>query len=180
MNPIDNPDAYFLLVAGVNAPGVCTILEADSDTQWDDKEASAQTGATTTYIGRKLRAFKSRHSLIVDPIDSIDEITEWESFAQFVESSSGGDSPKALDVWHPDLATQGITSATKRNISALQHDGYGGATAEIHWKEYAPPKPKSAKGVGGSKTGDGTQTYGDKKVADRQAEIDALLAEGDP
>lgn len=182
MNPIDDPDAYVLDVAGTIAPGVVTIVECDIEGNWDDKEADGQDGASTAYKGKKLGTFKSRHDLAVDPVIGLDEIGAWPGFVALLESTVAGESPVALDVYHPDLATQGITSATYRKVSALRHDGRGGASAEVMWKAYAPPKPKPAKGTAGSKSGtknDG-RTYGDDKVDEATDELDALLKEGDP
>lgn len=182
MNPVDYPAEYDLIVAGTRAPGVCTIVEADDEGNWDDKEASGQEGASTTYQGRKLRAFKTRHSLAVDPIRGFDDISDWEVFVPLLRAATAGQTPVAYDVWHPDLAVQEITAATPRVIGALRHDGKGMAEVEVQWKEHAPPKPKPPKGTSGSKTGsskDG-RTYGDDMLDDAEDELDSLLNEGDP
>lgn len=179
MNPIDDSDAYVLLVLGNPAPGVVEILEADNEGNWDDKEATEQEGASTTYQGRLLRAFKSRHSLIVDPLTGVDEISDWATFVALLDSATSGTTPVAFAVWHPDLAVQGISDATPRKISVLKHDGYGGATAEVTWKEHRPPKAKPAVGTGGSKAGsktgaNGAKTYADTKLDEAKAESEAL------
>jgi hypothetical protein len=185
MNPVDFADEYVLIVAGTTAPGVVEILEADDEDSYDDKEASGQEGASTTYQGRKLRGFKSRHSLVVDPVLGLDEISDWEVFCELLRSSVAGTTPVALDVWHPDLAVQGITSATKRKVGALKHDGKGGATGEVTWKEYQPPKPKTPAGTSGSKSNtknnpNGSKAYGDDLVEEAKDELESLLSEGDP
>jgi hypothetical protein len=177
MNPIDHPDAYALIVAGARAPGEVRILEGDNESNWDDKEADGQEGASTTYKGRKLKTFKTKHDLVVDPINDVDEITQWEDFVVFLAAATAGEKPVAFDVWHPDLATQEITSATPRKWTVLRHDGFGGASAEVYWKEHHPPKPKPPAGTSGSKSKsskDG-RTYGDDKVDEAKAELESLL-----
>jgi hypothetical protein len=152
------------------------ILEANNEGNWDDKEASGQEGASTTFQGRTLKAFKTRHSLILDPLTGVDEISDWENFAALLDAATSGATPVAYAVWHPDLATQGISDATPRKVGCLKHDGYGGASVEVEWKEHRPPKPKPAKEPGGSKAGksaDG-KTYGDHKLDEANAESEAL------
>ncbi|MFI5299160.1 MAG: hypothetical protein ACHREM_13775, partial [Polyangiales bacterium] len=67
-----------------------------------------------------------------------------------------------LDVVHPDLARNHITSATIKSIGQMKLDGKGGGTIAIHFIEYRPPKTLASIKL--------TRTAGDDK-------IDAISAE---
>ena len=89
-------------------------------------------------------------------------------------SSLEGASPKALAIYHPDLARNKITDVVVESIGVLQHDGKNGATVVVKFLEYRPPKPKPAKKAAAGKA---AGTSRPDPNADAKRELAALLAQ---
>lgn len=95
-----------------------------------------------------------------------------------------GPEPVALPIYHPDLAANRFTEVCVATIGGVVRDERGGATVQVKFIEYRPPKPKptkTARGRGGSATppgssGDGTGDAYDPN-AERKRELEELLAE---
>lgn len=167
-NPIDDPDLYNVFTLGdATSPGLIQDISGhDSKVNWDVKGATGQQGASTTLKDIPLRTPK-----IVIYLSDEEDFAAWDNFRPVIESTVVGTAPKALEVYHPDLAAQGITSVVKANISGPKHDSKGGQTYTIELQEYRPPKPK-----GGSPAGAATKKKDDPNAA-ANAELAALTAQ---
>jgi hypothetical protein len=172
-NPVDSPDLYdSIVLAGKRSPGFVTLSGHDRNQKWDIKEADGSGGASTTYKGEQVAQFQASFYLVKDPVLGLDEFKDWETFAQLIRSSlPNSGKPKALSIYHPDLAANDIKNVCQASIGGMTHDGKGGATVVVKFVEFRPPKKK-----GGSPNATKTSTV--SKVdpnADLKAEIDRLL-----
>lgn len=153
MNPVEHPDNFDKYrLGGTLSPGVVTFSGHEDKTEWDVKESEGTDGASPKRKGDKPREFQASHYIVVDTASGIDEHAEFDEFAKIIKSTVNGNSPKALDIEHPDLARVGIKSVVKGTIGGFKHDGKGGATVVVTYLPYSPPKPKPVGGPVGSKT----------------------------
>ncbi len=169
--PVDNEDLYEgIVLGGVKSPGRVTLSGHDRKVSWDVKEGSGQSGATTTLKSIPPIEFTATFYLVQDPAQEIDDFDGWDAFLAAVNSTVSGPKPKALDVYHPDLADNGITSVVKASVGGATYDGKGGTTYVIKFQEYRPPKP-----AGGSPSGSGakakTKTDPDQAAKDELARL---------
>jgi len=164
VNPVENPELYdTYTLGGVTAPGVVTFSGHEDTTGWDVKQAKGNDGASTTRKGHEIKEFSASHYLVTDPLlggfdadgGNIDDQagTLWDEFAKLIESTVSGKEPKALDIYHPDLAAVGIKSVVKASIGGRTYDKKGGSTIVVRYLPYEPPKPKQASGPSGSASG---------------------------
>jgi hypothetical protein len=147
INPLDHEFAYdSIVLAGVRSPGKVTLSGHDRKIGWDIKRGSGQSGASMTRTSE-------------DPVEvtctfylaTREDFDAWPSFDGLIRSTTSGQTPKALDVYHPDLVANGITSVVLSSFGGVVHDGLGGQTVTVKLIEYRPPKPKGGS-PNGSKT----------------------------
>lgn len=144
VNPLDNEDLYDVVtLGGVTSPGVVKISGHTSKENWDVKDASGQSGAAMTRKGQKPVEFTCEFFLA-----DREEFDAWPAFRAAIESTVAGKTPKALDIYHPDLAEVGISSVVKGEVLGTLHDGKGGQTKTVKFTTYMPPRP-----AGGSPSG---------------------------
>ena len=163
-DPINDPELFDAIeLGGVRSPGTVKLSGHDRLFNWDVKAGAGQTGASTTLKDVPPRPFKAAFYLADD-----DDIAAWPAFRDHVNTTISGTTPKALDVYHPDLAANGFKSVVLANFGGVVHDGKGGQSITIEFQEYAPPKPK-----GGSPSGSSSKP---KKKDDPNAAALAELA----
>lgn len=150
-NPLDDEALYnSILLGNVLSPGKVTLSGHDRKINWDVKSGSGLAGATTTLKDVPPIQFTALFELLRDESQGIDDFATWPAFQAVIESTVIGSTPKALDIYHPDLASNGIKSVVKAKIGGVVHDGKGGQKISVDFQEYAPPKPK-----GGTPSGSG-------------------------
>lgn len=177
-NPIDNPDDFDAIVlAGTRSPGVVSLSGHERGQGWDVQEAKGQTGASTKRNGEKIAQFTAKFRLAYDPTAGIDDLADWDAFQAVIESSTAGAAPIALDIYHPDLARNGITAVTNGGVGGVEHDGKGGATVTVKFLEYRPPKAKASTGASGSKSKTNKADPNDP-IEQARKELEGLLNEG--
>lgn len=171
-NPLVNEELYGCIkLAGVRSPGFVTLSGHDRNEKWDVKEADACSGATTTHKGNEIAQFTASFYLVNDPVLGNDDFADWDAFARLIRSSlPAKGKPRALDVYHPDLAANDIHKVCCASIGGMAHDGKGGATVTAKFIEFRPPKP-----AGGTPLG--SKTSKADPNADLKAELAALLVE---
>jgi hypothetical protein len=168
-NPIDDERLYDgITLGGIQSPGKVTLSGHDRKVNWDVKAGSGQSGATTTLKDIPPIEFTATFYLVRDDAQGIDDLTDWPAFRELINSTIAGTKPKALDIYHPDLAANGIKSVVLGSFGGTVHDGKGGQTITVKLQEYKPPKPK-----GGSPNGSKTNA---KAPADPNAAANAQLA----
>jgi hypothetical protein len=182
--PFEQADDLDFLVLGYDpSPGLLTLSGHDRVKNWDIQSAKGTTGASTKLNGDPIGRFKARFYLAHDNFNStgINDFELWEDFQRKLEGLVNGPTPSAVPVYHPDLARNKFTEVTVASIGGMLHDGKGGATVEVEFIEYKPPKPKPAAGAkakpgasGGGGTGKPAKP--DPNAA-AKAELAALVAE---
>jgi len=141
-NPVDNPDLYDVIVlGGKRSPGVVTLSGHDSKVSWDIKKGPGLAGASMTRKAEDPAEFTATFYIVKDDTLDVDEFAEWDAFQDHINSTVSGKTPKAYDVYHPDLARQNIKQVVKASIGGMTHDGKGGATVVVKFTEYKRPKP---------------------------------------
>lgn len=171
LNPVDFPELYDVVVlGGVRSPGKVTLSGHDRAVDWDIKKGPGQAGATMTKRGEDPVEFTLTFYLVQDVSQGIDDFEEWPAFLGLINSTVEGATPKAIDIYHPDLAYNGIYSVVKKSVGGVLHDGKGGQTIVVKLIEYRPPKKS-----GGSPSGSVTKpkTESDPNAA-AKAEVDRL------
>lgn len=151
-NPFTNEELYDkYTLAGEACPGIVTLEGLKKKNKWDIKDGDGQDGASTTRKGKVPAQWTAIHRLVYDPVQGIDEFAEWDAFLPLLKSCTAGTEAKAYDFYHPDAERVDVSSAVVEFIGALKHDGRGGATVEVGFLEYAPPKAKASSSPNGSK-----------------------------
>lgn len=172
-NPYEDEDLFAAIeLAGVRSPGQVTISNHDRKAVWDVKSGPSQKGATMDLKEIPPIEFTCVFELFLDIEESPNEFEQWETFQALIESTINGPTPKALDIYHPDLAANQITSVVKAKVGGMVRDKNdpGKATVTVAFQEYAPPKKK-----GGSPNGSGNKKP-DPKKPDPNAAANAELA----
>ena len=168
-NIIDNEDLYgHVQLGSMVSPGRATLSGHDREIDWDIKVGNGQSGSTTTLKAQKLAEPKVTLYLLKDIAQGIDDFAEWPDFLALARSTISGKTPKALDIYHPDLEQNGINSVVLKSVSGMTYDGKGGATVTITFLEYRPPKK-----IGGSPLGAKKNPEADPNAA-AKAELAAL------
>ena len=178
MNPHEYSELYdSILLAGVLSPGVVKLSGHKRSEKWDVKDGDGQDGASTTRKGRVPTAFTATFALVVDPAAGVDEFVEWDGFLEVLRTPVSGKDPKALDIYHPDLAELEITSVVVQDIGGKVHDGKGGATVTVTFLPYSPPKKKPAANPSGSKGSKGGKEDPNDPLVVARKELEGLLNE---
>jgi hypothetical protein len=137
-NPIDNEELFDAIkLGGVASPGVVKLSGHDRVIGWDVKKGAGQSGATTTRTSEDPVEFTCAFYLA-----TAEDFAAWPAFLALARSTIAGATPKALDIYHPDLAENDIKSVVLRRVAGVVHDGKGGQTRTLVFLEYRPPKPK--------------------------------------
>jgi hypothetical protein len=149
----DNEALYDVVtLGGLSSPGKVTLSGHDSKVEWDVKNGPSQNGASTTLKSIPLVQFSASFYLVNDVAQGIDDQALWPAFAAQINSTVSGPKPKALEIYHPDLAANGIKSVVKAEIGGMTYDGRGGATVVVKFQEYRAPKTKGGTPSGSKKT----------------------------
>lgn len=176
-NPFEDEDLYSSIVlAGVRSPGQVTLSGHNRKVVWDVKAGPSQQGASMDLKEIPPIEFTATFSLFLDLNESPNEFELWDRFAALIESTVRGASPKALDIYHPDLAAQGITSVVQAELGGIVRDELdpGRATVTVKFQEYAPPRKKGGAPAGSKKK---LQTLPDEPAKpDPLAQLNAELA----
>lgn len=139
-SPHTHPELYrSIILGGTASPGVVTLSNCDRKHNWDVQTPKGQTGAVTVNRGPANGSFTATFYL-ADDVD----VTGWDTFSALIASTVEGPKPKALSVYHPDLARNKITDVVCESLGILNHDGKGGASVTVKFLEFRPPKPKPA------------------------------------
>lgn len=153
-NVVDNEDLYNAVVlAGMTSPGKVTLSGHDRQVVWDVKLGPSLNGATTTLKGIPPIAFSAEFYLLKDPAQGIDDFAQWPAFLSLINSTVAGPKPKALDIYHPDLASNDIKSVVKAQVGGTTYDGKGGAKIVVKFQEYRIPRSQGGTPAGSQKGG---------------------------
>ena len=144
VDPLNDPDLYDHIELGdVESPGVVTLSGHDRKIGWKVNSGSAQSGATTVRTCDDPVEFLASFYLADE-----DDFNDWPAFLAVVNATVATPTSKAVDIYHPDLAENGIKSVVKATVMGTVHDGKGGQTRAIKFLEYKSPRK-----AGGSPNG---------------------------
>lgn len=175
MRPYDFPEEYGRIILGTTpSPGTVTITGLARAKNWNIAKAKGSTGASTTLEGDDPGEFTAEFYIADDGDGS--QFDAWESFQRIVESTTSGPTPKALPVYHPDLARAGFAEVTNGGVTGPIHDGRGGVTYSVKFLEFRPPKPKPPKKPKAAPAGNGNGEQFGPPPPDPNAEAKARLA----
>jgi len=133
-------DLFSVIYLGTaESPGVVTLSGHDRPESWTTVKAKGEVGASSTHEGGEVGTFQASFYL-ASPEDQL----KWPAFRRVIESTTSGTSPKALPVYHPDLAENRFTEVSNAGIGGAIRDSRGGVTYVVKFIEYRPPKPRPA------------------------------------
>lgn len=153
-NVIDDEELYNVIVlGGVTSPGKVTLSGHDRKVTWDVKSGPSLKGATTTLKSIDPIEFTASFYLVKDDSQGVDDFADWEVFVQIINGTVQGKIPKALDIYHPDLAANDIKSVVKAQVGGMTYDGKGGGNIAVKFQEYLPKKKQGGTPSGSGKPG---------------------------
>ncbi len=151
-NPIDHPELYdSIVLAGVQSPGTVTLSGHESKVAWDVKAGSAQQGASMSIKSLPPVEFTATFELIYDPTEGTNEIDDWDAFQKLIDATVASASPKAADIYHPDLARVGIKRVAKASVGGMTYPDEkdrSRAIVAVKFQEYVPPRAKGGTAKG--------------------------------
>jgi hypothetical protein len=141
-NVVDNEDLYnVILLAGKTSPGKVTLSGHNRKVVWDVQLSPFMNGATTRFKAIPPIEFTASFYLVKDVAQGLDDYAAWDAFLPIINSTIANPrAPKALDIYHPDLAENDIKSIVKGEVGGKVYDGKGGATIVVKFQEYRPPR----------------------------------------
>lgn len=169
----DNEDLYnVILLGGQTSPGKVTLSGHNRKVTWDVKEGQGISGATTTLKSIPPIEFTASFYLLYDVAQGLNDFDAWPAFQALIDATVASSTPSAIDIYHPDLASQvpPITSVVKSEVGGFVYDGKGGATIAVKFQEYRPPKAK-----GGTTSGSKSGPKQDDPNADVKAQLNNIL-----
>lgn len=178
MRPYEQDAELSCIILGtVRSPGVVKLTGHRRTLDWDVKKAKGQNGATSTLNGQPLGEFEAEFQLADDGADpnGPTDFDLWEDFQRVIWSTVNGPKPKALPIYHPDLARNLYTEVVLRDMGEMIHDGKGGAIVKVKFGEHRPPKPKPPAKAQGAPT-PGSPSRPDPNAAAKQ-ELSNLVEE---
>ena len=157
-NPVDTPELYdSLYLVGQKSPGLCTFDGLPTRDEGWDIQAPPGGGGFTIHKRTAPIVFKVKLYLWKGDDDQggqVDHFAAWETWKKVLFTPVKPNSPKALDIYHPQL--EGLNPAI-RSVVIKSHtdpgpDGKGGAWVEIVMLEYRPFIRKPVKQLVGTTT----------------------------
>jgi len=141
-SPSTHPELYESIKLGNSpSPGRVTLSGHDRKQKWEIQNPKGTTGFNEINHGQEPMTFTATFYLV-----DLDDVQAWEDFLRVLRSAIpiAGGKPKALPIYHPDLARQQISDVVCETIGGLTHDDKGGATVSVTFLEYRPHKPRPA------------------------------------
>ncbi len=137
LSPFNNPDLYQVLtIGGQRSPGKVSLSGHDRTQEWEVRKSKGSTGSTLINHGRNIMQFTATF-LLADDADR----DAWESFERMLTATlTGKGAPKALSVYHPDLAARGLSEIVVQSVGGMAHDDKGASTVQIKLIEHLPTK----------------------------------------
>jgi hypothetical protein len=165
-NVYDHEELYNVIrlggAQGKASPGKVTLSGHDRKIVWDVQFGPYLSGARTPLKGIPPIEFSASFYLVKDVAQGIDDFAAWDAFvpllkatAQVTNSLTGQKQtqPKAIDIYHPDLAANEINSVVLASLGGMVYDGKGGGTIVVKFQEYKPPKSYGGTPIGSKRTG---------------------------
>lgn len=161
----------YVVLAGQRSPGVCTVSGVKTIRDYDERRGIGLTGGRLVYRGTKLR-----RPMLTIKLYTVEDWNAWNAWMPLVQRPPDGARPHALDIEHPLLEANGITSVViEEDVAVEQTSEDGEWTVIIKMIEQRPPRPALV-GIDGSNQD--TLDPLDLEIERNSAEIARLTAEG--
>ena len=142
--PLTTPIDHILL-SGERSPGIASVTGADSERELQERRGYGLGGAFVVYKGIKLIEPKVTLKLV-----TVDDWNDWHEWRPVLSRPPTGRRPQALDIWHPILEDQGVTSVLVKKVGQPVPSDDGSWTITIDFKEYRRPQRALATADGSS------------------------------
>lgn len=155
-------------------PGKCVIHGAGTPREWDIRKGYGLSGATVVFMGNTVSRFDIDVTIFTQQ-----DFDAWSAFyGKYLQKPDQGKYPRAVGIYHPQLAVLGIGSMVVEDVTQFEQDDTGGWTCTIKCIEFKKPKPLILRPLG-SIPGTGTKqpTAADKfdqELQDKQKQLQAL------
>lgn len=167
-SPATHPELYkSIVVDGKPSPGVVTLSNCEREHDWEQQKPKGTIGAVTLNRGPQNSGPFTATFYFADEF----EVEDWTTFSAALSASAESTKPRAMTIYHPDLARLKITSVVVKSVGILEHDGKNGATCKVQFLEYKPQKPRKPVPPAAKKA---LSAKNDPNAA-AKAELDALL-----
>lgn len=130
----------FFTLSGVKSPGIATLKGGPAACNWDERKGFGLSGSTVVFTGQNVASFSFSIELYND-----EDKAGWEKFKKLLVPPKLGSLAKALDIWHPMLAEEGITSAVYVDRTFLDEQSPGVWSTSVNFKQYRRVKMTLAK-----------------------------------
>lgn len=141
-NLFDHEDLYNVITLnGQSSPGVMTLSGHDRVINWDVQAGPFVYGAVVRFKSAPPRDFTATFYLVDDRATGVNDFAAWDPFQKLIESTVANPrAPKALTIYHPDLARNKFKSVVLATMGGMTYDGRGGGTIAVKFQEYRPPR----------------------------------------
>lgn len=137
-SPYTHPNLYkTLVVGGSPSPGKVTLSGHDREHRWEVRAPKGAEGDLVINHGKATSKFTASFFLA-----DLEDIEAWDDWVRPLVTSAESQAPKALTVYHPDLARNKITDAVVENVGGIVHDPKNGATVTVKFIEYRAKKAR--------------------------------------
>lgn len=168
-----SPELNYVVVAGVQSPGVAKLTGVKAPYMYDVQPAYGREGAVTIFKGRgiakpllTLKFFEPKHFIA------------WDAFKQLLKPPTPT-KPLVLQMRHPLLTSAGIDAVAVEELGEPERQTNGEWIASIQLIEYRPLKPVLVKPRGSVPSPEKGTPIAPKTEADRalvKAQADAAAA----
>lgn len=135
--PID-----FVILNGIRTPGTATVKKADAPRHWDKRGGYGMAGSFPVGGWRELTEFDVEIRLTTNA----DWDYWWSKIDPIIARDPPGKRPKAINVWHPWLASKKVQSAVMQNeLQPTLEDVSGIWLITLQMLEWRRPKIVLAK-----------------------------------
>lgn len=176
VNPYDNPELYdVFLLGGQISPGVCTFNFPTRLEGWDVQVPKGSSGGNTVRKDQPPVEFEV--TLLLWRDEFVDHFAAWDAWKAILTKPIAKNAPKALDIYHPQLADLQIRSVVVKphtEPQPLSGKMTGAATVKIGFLEYKPIKTAATVAPNGSTTG--VALAGEGAKPDPNADLKAQIA----
>lgn len=130
-----------IVLNGHSSPGVVKLSGHETKVVWDVQGGPFQNGSIIRYKWSPPVEFQADFYLVDDPSQGLDDTAKWDDFARLIEATVNNPrQPKAVPIYHPDLARNKIKSVVKASIGGMSYDGKGGTNVTVKFQQYLAPR----------------------------------------
>lgn len=143
-NIFENEQIYNVIsLGGKTSPGKVTLSGHNRKVNWIIRQGYGLDGASMALKNIPPIEFTASFYLVRDYAQGTDDFAAWDAFRPLIDATLSGATPRAVNIYHPDLIENDIKAVCKAEIGGRVYDGRGGCTITVKFQEYRAPKKKS-------------------------------------